>query len=106
MAKLKVPIVINSEFIKKVVQGVTASVEFESTSSEDYKKGFFDFAETLVNTLEKINNSNSYTPEETPCDRCKHFYKEATQYPCSCCRNCYTSKFELDEERKGADNGS
>lgn len=44
---------------------------------------------------EKISGSD--TNEETPCDRCKHFTKHSTQYPCSYCRNCYTSKFELDE---------
>ena len=98
MAQLKNPIVINSEFIKEVVRGVTDSTEFKNSgSSEDYKKGFLDFAETLINTLEKINKLD--LDEETPCDRCKHFLKEATQYPCSHCRNCYTNKFELDERK-------
>ena len=59
MAKAKIPVVLDDTFIKKVVRGVTASVEFNKTTSDDYKKGFFDFAETLINTLEKIGKSNA-----------------------------------------------
>lgn len=43
--------------------------------------------------------------EDTSCDRCIHFTKESTQYPCSHCQHCYTSKFELDEGRKCAVDG-
>lgn len=57
MAKLKIPVEIKSDFLIKVVRGVTASPEFNETTSDDYKKGFFDFAETLVKTLEKIGGS-------------------------------------------------
>jgi Zn finger protein HypA/HybF involved in hydrogenase expression len=99
MAKLKIPVVLNSKMMKEVVQKVTASAEFKDSVPEDYKKGFFDFAETLINTLEKIGGND--TDAETPCDRCKHFLKKDTQYPCKFCRNCYTSKFELDEGKVG-----
>ena len=102
MAKFEVPVVINGKMMKEVVQKVTASAEFKDTVSEDYKKGFFDFAESLINVLEKTGGSD--TDEDTPCDRCKHFLKKNTQYPCRFCVNCYTSKFELDEGK--AENGN
>lgn len=63
MAKCEIPIVIDSTFIKKVVRGVTASAEFNETTSDDYKKGFFDFAEALINTLEKISKSDAECSE-------------------------------------------
>lgn len=99
MAKFEIPVVLDSTFIKKAVRGVTASAEFNETTSDDYKKGFFDFAEALINTLEKISKSD--IDEEAPCDRCKHFTKNSSQYPCSHCRNCYTNKFEFDADGKG-----
>ena len=59
MAKFEIPVVIDSTFIKNVIRGVTASAEFNETTSDDYKKGFFEFANTLINTLEKIGKSNA-----------------------------------------------
>lgn len=63
MAKVEIPVVLDSTFIKKVVRGVTASAEFNETTLDDYKKGFFDFAETLINTLEKISKSDAECSE-------------------------------------------
>lgn len=69
MAILESRIKIDTGFLIKVVRGVTASPEFNETTSDDYKKGFFDFAEVLINTLEKISESG--TAEEARCDSCK-----------------------------------
>ena len=69
MAEVKIPVVLDSDFFIKVIRGVTASLEFNETISDDYKKGFFDFADVLINTLEKISNSG--TAEESRCDSCK-----------------------------------
>ena len=33
------------------------------------------------------------------CEKCIHFGKHATQYPCSHCRNCYTDKFQPNDTR-------
>lgn len=69
MAEFKIPVEIKSDFLIMVVRGVTASPEFNENTSDDYKKGFFDFADALINTLEKINKSG--TAEEARCDSCK-----------------------------------
>ena len=31
--------------------------------------------------------------ERKDCEKCIHFGRHATEYPCSHCRNCYTDKF-------------
>lgn len=69
MANLEIPIKIDAEFLIKVVRGVTASPEFNETTSDDYKKGFFDFADALINTLEKISKSG--TEEKARCGSCR-----------------------------------
>ena len=32
--------------------------------------------------------------EKVDCEKCRHYSKTNSQYPCSHCSNCYTSKFE------------
>ena len=32
--------------------------------------------------------------EKKDCEKCIHFGRHATEYPCSHCRNCYTDKFQ------------
>ena len=32
--------------------------------------------------------------EKKDCEKCIHFSRHATEYPCSHCRNCYTDKFQ------------
>lgn len=33
------------------------------------------------------------------CEKCIHFGKHATEYPCSHCRNCYIDKFQPNDTR-------
>lgn len=35
--------------------------------------------------------------EKRECEKCVHFLKDVTQYPCSHCRNCYTDKFQPND---------
>ena len=35
--------------------------------------------------------------EKRDCEKCIHFDKHATEYPCSHCRNCYTDKFQPND---------
>lgn len=49
-----------------------------------------------------IGEAISATPtaavvEIKDCYKCKWVTRHAGQYPCSCCRNCYTDKFEPKE---------
>lgn len=37
--------------------------------------------------------------EKKDCEKCIHFGKHATEYPCSHCRNCYTDKFQSNDTR-------
>lgn len=37
--------------------------------------------------------------EKKDCEKCIHFGKHATEYPCSHCRNCYTDKFQPNDTR-------
>jgi hypothetical protein len=76
MAKFEIPVVLDSTFIKKAVRGVTASAEFNETTSDDYKKGFFDFAEALINTLEKISKSDA---------ECSEWISTKEELPEKCC---------------------
>lgn len=39
----------------------------------------------------------AYVIERADCEKCRHYSKTNSQYPCSHCSNCYTSKFELME---------
>ena len=32
--------------------------------------------------------------EKKDCEKCIHFSRHATEYPCNYCRNCYTDKFQ------------
>ena len=43
--------------------------------------------QTVMDVVEKRN-----------CEKCIHFGKHATEYPCSHCRNCYTDKFQPIED--------
>ena len=35
--------------------------------------------------------------EKKDCEKCIHFGRHATEYPCSHCRNCYTDKFQPND---------
>ena len=35
--------------------------------------------------------------ENKDCEKCIHFNKHVTEYPCSHCRNCYTYKFQPND---------
>lgn len=78
-----------------------------------------------INRAELIENLNKFAPEhynalinqlitKQPtadvvevkyCERCIHFGKHATEYPCSHCRNCYTDKFQPNDTRTPKERG-
>lgn len=43
--------------------------------------------------------------ENKDCEKCIHFGKHATEYPCSYCRNCYTDKFQPNDTRTSKERG-
>ena len=43
--------------------------------------------------------------ENKDCEKCIHFGKYATEYPCSYCRNCYTDKFQPNDTRTPKERG-
>ena len=53
-----------------------------------------------------INAWNTRTSKEIKdCEKCIHFGKHATEYPCSHCRNCYTDKFHPNDTRTPKEKG-
>ena len=66
-----------------------------------YKTGFHDGymhgLEIAVIEIEEIISSAKMGEEciaEIGCDSCQYYERNAEQYPCSHCRNCYPSKFK------------
>ena len=43
--------------------------------------------------------------ENKDCEKCIHFGKHVTEYPCSHCRNCYTDKFQPNDTRTPKERG-
>ena len=39
------------------------------------------------------------------CEQCIHYGKQATEYPCSHCRYCYTDKFQQNYTRAPKERG-
>lgn len=57
MAELKVPVVVDGiKIVKEVIQAFMDGMEFDEDTSEDYKRGFFNFGNSVVDTLEKMCN--------------------------------------------------
>ena len=48
-----------------------------------------DACETAIDALKNVKSST-----EEDCASCQYYERTADQYPCSHCRNCYTSKFK------------
>ena len=48
--------------------------------------------ETATAFLNEVEDAD--VEENKDCEKCIHFGKYATEYPCSYCRNCYTDKFQ------------
>lgn len=51
----------------------------------------------LVDVFSEIPTAEA--EEKKDCEKCIHFGKHATEYPCSHCRNCYTDKFQSNDTR-------
>lgn len=61
----------------------------------------------VLDALEIIDTAPSADVEEKKdCEKCIHFGKHATEYPCSHCRNCYTDKFQPNDTRTPKERGS
>lgn len=65
-----------------------------------------DIIETLENEWgyegmreDLYNLPTADVQEKKDCEKCIHFGKHATEYPCSHCRNCYTDKFQPNDTR-------
>lgn len=71
------------------------SVYLEECHSED------DTITLTAKVLKSIkeNYEELIKLKNTDCEKCIHFGKHATQYPCSHCRNCYTDKFQPNDTR-------
>ena len=54
MAELTTSIQINGiNFVADVIKRIMNEAEFKETVSEEYKKGFYDFGNAVINVLEK-----------------------------------------------------
>ena len=51
--------------------------------------------ETATAFLNEVADAD--VEENNDCEKCIHFGKHATEYPCSHCRNCYTDKFQPND---------
>ena len=51
--------------------------------------------ETATAFLNEVADAD--VEENKDCKKCIHFDKNATEYPCSYCRNCYTDKFQPND---------
>ena len=59
MACLKIPIRIDGlEIAINAIKGVLEEGEFKEDVSDDYKNGFYDFANAAINALEKLKDSD------------------------------------------------
>lgn len=55
MAQIEHPIVIEGfGFVKCVIQRFVDEVEFTDDTSEEYKKGFYDFGKAVVEALDSM----------------------------------------------------
>lgn len=55
MAKIECPIVIDGlEFVKDVIKRFVEEAEFADDVSEDYKNGFYDFGNSIVEALDNM----------------------------------------------------
>ena len=61
----------------------------------------------FVKVVEQVveNTPTADVEQKKDCEKCVHFGKHATEYPCSHCRNCYTDKFKIDETRTPKERG-
>ena len=57
MAKLTASIQINGiNFVAEVIERFMNEAEFKETVSKEYRKGFYDFGNAVINVLEKARN--------------------------------------------------
>lgn len=55
MANVTIPISVSAtDVVKGAVQRIVADVEFKESVSEEYKKGFYDFGNLIVELLNKM----------------------------------------------------
>ena len=59
--------------------------------------------ETATAFLNEVEDAD--VEENKDCEKCIHFGKHATEYPCSHCRNCYTDKFQPNDTRTPKERG-
>lgn len=58
---MKIPVTITSvDFVKDLVSNIMKSIEFEPEVTEMYKRGFCDFGNALISTLEKLQNDDTH----------------------------------------------
>ena len=57
---MKIPVTITGvNFVKDLVANIMESIEFEPEVEEIYKRGFRDFGNALISTLEKLQNDDT-----------------------------------------------
>lgn len=68
MANLTVPVVITGiEFVKSTLQRFMKEGEFKDGVSEEYKRGFYDFGNTVVDTLDTMDSWIPCSKGSPPC---------------------------------------
>ena len=57
MAQISVPIKIDGlNFVIGVMKSLVERTDFKEDVSEDYKNGYYDFSNAIINTLEKLED--------------------------------------------------
>ena len=61
---MKIPIALNGlEVTKKAIADFMENVEFKDNVTEEYKRGFYDFGNAVIETLNKMQQAGSGSPE-------------------------------------------
>ena len=74
---------------EKVLQKLSRMIDYcKNDSKVNGLTALFQAADAIIDcpTVE--------VEEKKDCERCIHFDRHATEYPCNYCRNCYTDKFQ------------
>ena len=75
---------------KQTVEFKTALKQFAKSSS--FLMAYISGIDAVMEEIDKLPIAD--VQEKKDCEKCIHFDRQATEYPCSHCRNCYTDKFQ------------
>ena len=78
------------EPLKQMVEFKMYLEQFAKSSS--FLNAYISGIDAVMEAIDKLPITD--VQEKKDCEKCIHFGRHATEYPCSHCRNCYTDKFQ------------